>query len=555
MLASGSKDSAGHDSVVLWDATLTRQVAQLQHDGPVNSVAFSPDGRQLASFASDGAIRIWDVETTQLITNRVISAWPWGGVVAYSPDGLTLAVGDADGWIWLLDSAGADRKIIPAHRERAGTVRDGVKALAFSLDGKLLASASADIGLWDPFTGQEVSRFSGQGEFVTSLAFAPPDGNFLATGGSDQTIRFWDLKTKQELARLRGHLDEIQSLAFAPSGEWLASGSKDGIVCLWDPHRRPNPDGFASLPVSVWWNLAFSADGKRLVSVAGSHHFYDPGPLLSWDLATLQPTAPPIDAGTNNSSVAISPDGRLLVAGSGDGSIHVWDLARQHEVTNFPAHSSKVILLKFAAQGRFLLSRPYGEPKLWEADSWREVTPWKGKTNVCLAECSLDGQTTITAQEDGKVSFWNTLTGREVKTLAGHKSLQSLFDKAIAVSPDGKTLVTASTQSPALKLWDIAGRREVGSLRTDASAVLSVAFSPDGHRIATGLHEDSAVTLWDTATRRQLVILSGRGAFPTLGFSRDGNTVIGINAEGRVHLWRAPSWEEIAAAEAKEKTQ
>jgi eukaryotic-like serine/threonine-protein kinase len=554
LLASATVDAGGQAAVTLWDGTLTRPVAMLKHGGPVKSVAFSPDGKLLASFATDKAVRLWNVETTTLVTNILIPSLWWSGVVVFSPDGRTLAIGDVDGWIRLLDWASGETKVISAHRERTDVIREGISALAFSFDGKILASASVwtgrEIRLWNPRTGELIGRLSGHTAYIDFLAFAPPDGRILASAGGDRTLRLWDVGTQRELAILRGHEDEVQSVAFTPNGERLASGCKDGTVCFWDPQRRPRPEGSPSLPGSVAWNLAFSPDGKKLVSAP----LFAPGSLRSWNLATLQPTPLPVDTGTNNKGgVAISPDGRLLVAGDEFGTLHVWDLETRHETTNFVGHSGPVGLLKFGARGRFLISDCEGDrPKLWEVNSWRERTPWKGNTNVVLADCSLDGQTAISGQRDGTISFWDTSTGREEATLRGHKSLHPLFRSAMAVSPDGRTLATGSVEAPTLKLWDIGNRREMTSWPADSSGHGAVVFSPDGRRMATGQSEEHAVTLWDVQMQRDIATLKGQGTFPTVGFSPDGNTIVGINAEGRVHLWRAPSWAEIEAAEAQQ---
>ncbi len=255
ILASGSSDKA----IKLWNVQTQQQIAHLtRHLDAVRSVAFSPNGRILASGSSDKTIKLWDVQTQQQIANLTgHSSWIWS--VAFSPDGNTLASGSSDKTIKLWD--------IPTHFQIA-TLKghsNRVNSVAFSPDGNTLASGSYDntIQLWDVQTQQQIAYLTGHLNRVNSVAFSP-DGNTLASGSYDNTIQLWDVQTQQQIAHLTGHSNWIWSVAFSPDGRMLASGSSDKTIKLWDVQTQQQ---IANLTHSdSVWSVAFSPDGNTLAS-------------------------------------------------------------------------------------------------------------------------------------------------------------------------------------------------------------------------------------------------------------------------------------------------
>ena len=248
-LASGGEDR----TVKLWEVATKQSIATLPHTDWVRSVAFSPDGRTLASGSVDATVKLWDIATKQSIatlphTDQVRS-------VSFSPNVLAAGSGQE---VKLWDVATKQDISTLPHRSR-------VNSVAFSRDGRTLASGSTDatVKLWDVTTGANFATLPHASGWVNSVAFSR-DGRALASGGDDRTVKLWDVGTKQSIATLEGHTFGVNSVAFTRDGRTLASGSTDATVKLWDVTTGAN---FAALPHTSGVNsVAFSSDGTTLAS-------------------------------------------------------------------------------------------------------------------------------------------------------------------------------------------------------------------------------------------------------------------------------------------------
>jgi WD40 repeat protein len=227
--------------VNLWDGVTGKEKVTLTNSGDTfHCLAISPDGKILAGGNTwKNGIRLWDLATGHELANLEVSEGGIGQRIAFSPDGKTLATGSARSMtVHLFDVAGGNERA--ALKGRPGAAR----CLAFSPDGKTLACGGyLDTGkqppvegqmmLWDLTTGKEKRAAEGHIGHVRSVAFSP-DGKFLASGGSDQLVKFWDVAEGHEQAILKGHKAVVTCVAFSPDGKTLASGSTDGEVKLWD---------------------------------------------------------------------------------------------------------------------------------------------------------------------------------------------------------------------------------------------------------------------------------------------------------------------------------
>ena len=291
---------------------------------PVLSVAFSPDGRTLASGGNNVAIMLWDVATGE----NTATFFNYGSVhsLAFSPDGKTLAAGSAGQSFRLWDVASGTATELKGHT-------DSVRSVAYSRDGKTLASGSLDktIKLWDVATGKNTATFVGHASGVDSVAFSP-DGKTLASGSFDETVKLWNVATGKNTATLNGHASMVVSVAFSPDGKTLASGSFDKTIRLWDT-TTGNNTATLEQDAGLLDSLAFSPDGKTLASGSGDKVS---GVIWLWDMAN--PRRVTVLKGQTNEvhAVAFSPDGKILASGSYDGTVKLWDVntAKEAGVTS-----------------------------------------------------------------------------------------------------------------------------------------------------------------------------------------------------------------------------
>ncbi|KAK1179821.1 PQQ-binding-like beta-propeller repeat protein [Streptomyces sp. NBS 14/10] len=468
--------SAG-ETVRLWDTRTGKQRTTLTgHTDVVNSIAFSPDGRTLASGGVDKTVRLWDVATGKQRTAFAGRA-DIVASVAFSPDGRTLASGELEGKVRLWDVAtGKQRATLTGHT-------DAVTSIAFSPDGHTLASAGETVRLWDATTGERRTTLTGHTDAVTSTAFSP-DGHTLASGSYDRTVRLWDATTGKQRATLTGHTDTVESVAFSPDGHTLASGG-DKTVRLWD-----------------------ATTGKQRTALTGHTDFVE--------------------------SVAFSPDGRTLASGGNDKTVRLWDTTTSKQRTTLTGHTDIVASVAFSPDGHTLASGGQDKVRLWDATTGKQRTTLPGVGSVAFAP---DGRTLASAGRDGKVQLWNVATGKRRTIRTGLPMPLGLVGfSPVAFSPDGRTLASTGWEGE-VKLWNVATGKRRATLTGHTEAVWSVAFSPDGHTLASA-GTDNTVRLWDVATGKRRTTLTGHTDIVwSVAFSPDGRTLASGSSDKTVRLW------------------
>ena len=424
--ATKPEDRPEENHVRLWDTANGKEVRQLgPYAAPVGSVAFSPDGKTLIA-CGGGVGRLWEVATRKELGRYGEEGDP-PCRMTFSPDGKALI--ERRGCIRLRDLAtGKERLAFASHSQ-------GVECVAFTPDGRTLLSGSQDhtVRFWSPATGQELRPPLRQSYNVLAFAFTP-DGKALFTGSSDKTIRLWDLGRSRVVRRWQGSNEScVNALALSPDGRTLASGSWDGKMSRWEAGtgRRLMTSGALGGFVRA---VAFSPDGKVLASGSDA--------LILWDAATgrrlREVPRPPTDLEMKYEGLAFSPDGRrLAVAGSWSG-LWLVDLAGSGQLSEFGRRRSAAVkAVAFSGDGR-ALACGWGDGviQLYEVATGLLRREFRGhRGEVQSLAFSPWGQALASGAEDATVLVWDVFAppaGRPPTTSLTPGRLKSLIEQGLA---------------------------------------------------------------------------------------------------------------------------
>jgi WD40 repeat protein len=325
-----------------------------------------------------------------------------------------------------------------------------------------------------------------------------------------------------------------------PDHTTLVSGCKDGSVCVWDTKAVLRERTRATLPEPVrTWRMA--PDSKSVLTVDRQ------GRVVRWRGLDWQERELLMDIGTNFFGAGISPNGQRLAASSDSGIVSVWDLGRKALLRQFNAHSGQVYPIGFLPGGNGLVTHDEAEfLRQWDVTTGLQTREWKVGGRPSVAGLSEDARWFAMIEGDGTSTLWDLNTSRKITAKLDVKNVRGWA----VFSPDGGQLAAASEYGFAT-IWETTSLREVASIHGFLGGVHSVAFSPDGRRLAIAGDGKETIKLWDLEAHQELLTLEGRGSLfygPT-AFSPDGNVLGSVNGNGILHLWRAPSWEEIERQE------
>jgi WD40 repeat protein/serine/threonine protein kinase len=523
-LASASFDH----TVQVWDAASgTRLLTYTGHTDTVNSIAWSPDGTRLASASADGTVQVWDATSGVHLRTYHGHLSPVNSV-AWSPDGTRLASASDDLRVQVWDAtSGQTLLTYPGHS-------DAVTSAAWSPDGTRLASASADgtVQVWDATSGQILLADLVHTAPVASVAWSP-DGRRLASASFDKTVQVWDTTSGTRLLTYTGHKGPVASVAWSPDGRRLASASDDKTVQVWDATSGDallTYTGHTSVVASVTW----SPDGKRIASASFDKTVQVWGAIINSGSTVFTYTGHTAVV----VSVAWSPDGMHLASASADGTVQVWDATSGVHLRTYTGHSDGVTSVAWSPDGKRIASASFDHTvQVWDATSGVHLRTYHGHTDaVTSVAWSPDGKRLASASADGTVQVWDAASGTRMRTYTGHTDTVT----SIAWSPDGTHLASASADGT-VQVWDATSGVHLRTYRGHIGQVNSVAWSPDGRRLASA-SDDHTVQVWDATSGTRLLTYPGHTADVTsAAWSPDGKRIASASIDKTVQVWDATS--------------
>lgn len=528
-------------------------VPQLGHPGAVDAVAFSPDGRQLLTGSTSGAL-LWDVATGLQI--RRFSSGPDGGIVAvaFSPDGSLLATCNASGngglSVWDRSSGKLRWQFAPDFM--AFGQFPWIHAVAFSPDGKLLASAGQEpfARLFEVANGREVRRFDVPSGQVEALAFSPVGSQLLIASAG--TVRSWDVAT----AKLQGTFgdddtESVKSLTFSADGKlvlgcWLTS------LRMWDPETGTEVRRLR-MPEFAYFHRATLSRDARLVAAAIEG---PPGKAVVWDAATgkeryrlSHPSAGFTEpAGVHD--VVFSPDGKQLLTGCVDHTASFWDVATGKELRRIEGRFQWTSGVAITPDGeRVLTNGGDGFARLWDVASGKEFQRFRGQSDLgaghAKSACiSADGRHVLTSGV-GLAQLWDVQSGKELSRFVCSQP----FTPAIAFSPSGKYMLVGGQGKP-LMAYDVETKQHVQTFLTEnAPMVQFVTVSADDTTVFLTNFGGPNDRLWDFRTGKQLrTLIQNPPLFHCAAFSPNGELVVTGGFDRTARLWNVATGREIRAS-------
>ncbi len=561
----------------------------------VGSLAISPDRTKLAIGSSSSmrgaTIRIYDTKTLQPVRSLREDADAANSMV-FSPDGKQLIVGGGKSSvsIWDVDPPVPKPEVLPAN----GTV-----FLDVSRDGKMLAAGSMNqetntfpVLLWNISDKEKRSKeLLGHGGKVTSVAFSP-NGDMLATGSMDRTVRLWDPRTGYPL-RVLSYASRVFCVAFSRRGHYLAIGLEDGSIKLYDAIEKldgPTLIGHHHPVTSLSFGagrVLFSSDNKRLSEPDDPELLFAESSkttVKEWDVSALTREQTPFrftkegslrglvysgdgkvlvapsdenttffDAETNKPiempeeqklkifSAAFSPDNKLMASTELDrnsrGVIVIRSLPDLKPVGE-SMDGSGVLYLAFSPSSKFLVTcTADSDVEVWDAGSSKPVAAWRPDGILTAIAFPADDKV-ITLHNTGEVNVWNVNSQKLLTKFQLSRKDTDVEAESFAVSPDGRYFAAAFADGTAV-LYNGAGT-PIATFKSQAEDAPILAFSSNGRLLATGGVEGT-VKLWDTTSRRELLTLRGT-PYPVLSiaFSRDETKLATLDGRGYVRVWRAP---------------
>jgi eukaryotic-like serine/threonine-protein kinase len=524
LMATGGADG----QVRLWDVPAGKLARSWRaHDKDIDSLIFSADNLHLVTTAEDQFAAVWSLENGTLLHRFEENVGPIHST-ALMPDGQTLLAATEDGGISFWNTS--DWKL----RNRGAVNSGAIMVMAISANGLLLATATStdnDIKLWSLPDLLPCGVLPGHGKEITALAFSHR-GEMLASISRDYSVRIWDPRNRRLLVTRDPRMNYLHDIAFTADDSRLLVAGHEGVTQVWELASDSCERSLRSTAGPIY-SVAISPDGRQVATGAGD------GTLHLWNDAA-DPEKTRLIENVEGRDLAITPDKKQAAISGGDGQISFYDLATGSPLRKFAAHPSRSDGIGFSHRGN-LMAVGFDDLsiRLW---NFPDLTPvgtltghgrrvWSisfSPTEDLLASCS----------DDRTVRLWDVATGVDRVLLKSEKPV-----RGIGFSPDGRLLATAC-KAGIVRITQVSDGKELVRYPGHSVDALCVAWSHDGNLLATGA-VDSSVCLWNVRESRRLTSFqSGKSGVYSIAFSPDGKTMATGEGKGSIKLWDLASREQ-----------